>query len=71
MLASAREPLTTDPRLVASMLQATMAGISRRLLESGAAEKQVDALRRELIILACAYVETRAAQPSRDRVSLF
>ena len=57
MLATAREPLTTDPQLVASMLQGTMAGVSRRILESGAAEKQFDILRRELIILACAYVE--------------
>ncbi len=66
MLASAREPLTTDPQLVGSMLQGTMAGISRRLLESGAAEKQFDTLRRELIILACAYVEACTSRPSSD-----
>jgi AcrR family transcriptional regulator len=64
MLASAREPLTTDPQLVASVLQGTMAGVSRRLLESGAAEKQFDTLRRELIILACAYVEACSSRPS-------
>src|SRR5580693_2078483 len=34
MLASAREPLTKDPQLVASILQGAMGGISRRLLES-------------------------------------
>jgi AcrR family transcriptional regulator len=66
MLASAREPLTTDPQLVASVLQGTMAGISRRLLESGAAEKQFDTLRRELIILACAYVEACSSRPSSN-----
>ena len=35
-LATAREPLTTDPQLVASVLQGAMAGISRRMLESAA-----------------------------------
>jgi AcrR family transcriptional regulator len=66
MLASAREPLTTDPQLVASVLQGTMAGVSRRLLESGAAEKQFDTLRRELIILACAYVEACSSRPTSN-----
>jgi AcrR family transcriptional regulator len=69
MLTSAREPLTTDPQLVASVLQGTMAGISRRLLESGAAEKQFDTLRRELIILACAYVEACSSRPSSNGAS--
>ncbi len=63
MLASARQALTTDPQLVASVLQAAMAGVSRRILESGAPEKQVDTLRRELIILACAYVEASSTRP--------
>jgi putative transposase len=34
MLATAKDELTTDPELVASMLQATMAGVSRQMLES-------------------------------------
>ena len=51
MLATAREPLTKDPQLVASMLQGAMAGVSRRLLESDAPEKQFEALRQELIFL--------------------
>jgi AcrR family transcriptional regulator len=66
MFATAREPLTTDPELVASVLQGTMAGVSRRLLESSAPEKQFDALRRELIILACAYVEACSTRPASD-----
>jgi len=57
MLATAREPLTTDPQLVASMLEGAMVGVSRRMLETGAPEKQVDALRRELIVVACAYLD--------------
>jgi AcrR family transcriptional regulator len=57
MLKTAREQLTTDPQLVASMLQAVMAGVSRRLLESTAPERQFDTLRRELIFLSCAYLK--------------
>lgn len=60
MLKSAREGLATDPRVVASMLQGAMAGVSRRLLESGAAEKEIDAVRQELVVLACAYLEASA-----------
>jgi len=56
MLMTARERLITDPQLVASMLQSVMAGVSRRLLESNAPEKQFDAYRRELIFLAGAYL---------------
>ena len=70
MLATAREPLTIDPQLVASVLQGTMAGVSRRILESGDAEKQFDTMRRELIILACSYVEACAARSaSNSRIS--
>jgi AcrR family transcriptional regulator len=61
LLATAREPLTTDPQLVASVLQGTMAGVSRRMLESAAPEKQFEPLRRELLILACAYVSACSA----------
>ncbi len=62
MLATAREPLTTEPQLVASMLQGTMTGVSRRMLESGTPEKHFDALRQELITLACAYVGASSAR---------
>jgi AcrR family transcriptional regulator len=67
LLASAREPLTKDPQLVATMLQGAMAGISRRLLESGAPEKQFDTFRDELIIFACAYLEACSARSVRLR----
>jgi AcrR family transcriptional regulator len=62
MLASSSEPLMTDPRLVAFMLQGAMAGVSRRLLESGGAEKQFETLRRELTFLACAYLDACSAR---------
>jgi AcrR family transcriptional regulator len=57
MLASSCEPLMTEPPLVASMLQGMMVGVSRRMLESGAPEKQFDRLREELVFVACAYLE--------------
>src|ERR1700733_9644525 len=57
MLTSASEPLTTDPQLVTSMLQGAMVGISRRILESSAPEKQFETLGRELIFAACAYLD--------------
>ena len=60
MLKTARKQLAADPQLVASMLQAVMAGVSRRLLESAAPEKQVDILRQESIVLACAYLNSRS-----------
>jgi AcrR family transcriptional regulator len=67
MLETASEPLTNDPQLVASMLQGAMVGVSRRMLESGAAEKHLDSLQKELIFLACAYVDACSGrQLSRD-----
>jgi AcrR family transcriptional regulator len=62
MLASACEPLTTDPQIVASMLEGMMVGVSRRMLESGAPEKQLDAFCRELIFVACAYIDACSAR---------
>jgi AcrR family transcriptional regulator len=67
MLASARVPLAKDPQLVASMLQGAMAGISRRLLESGAPEREFGTLRDELIILACAYLDACSVRSVRLR----
>ncbi len=64
MLATACPPLTRDPQLVASMLQGTMAGVSRRLLESSAPEKQFEPLRQELIFFASAYLEACSARAS-------
>ena len=62
MLESTSDPLTTEPDLVAAMLQGTMVGVSRRMLESSAAEKQFETLRRELIFVACAYVDACSAR---------
>lgn len=62
MLATAREPLTKDPQLVALMLQGAMAGVSRRLLESDAPEAHLATLRQELIFFACVYLEACSAR---------
>lgn len=64
MLATASEPLTIDPQLVAVMLQGSMAGVSRMLLESGAPGEQFESLRRELIVLACAYLDAQSTRPT-------
>lgn len=57
MLASAREPLTKNPQLVAAMLQGAMGGISRRLLESDHPEKHFQTFRQELILIATSYLK--------------
>lgn len=62
MLKTASVPLVTDPQLVASMLQGAMAGVSRRLLESSDPGKEFDTLRREMIFLACTYLNACSAR---------
>jgi AcrR family transcriptional regulator len=56
MLATTTDKLTTDTQLVGSMLQATMAGVSRQLLESASPESDYDGLGDELVFLVCAYL---------------
>jgi AcrR family transcriptional regulator len=57
MLMTAKEQLTADPQLVAAMLQGVMGGVSRRLLESAAPEKEFDTLQPEMIFLTRAYLK--------------
>jgi AcrR family transcriptional regulator len=64
MLRTTSEQLTTDPQLVASMLQGAMVGVSRKILESGAPEKQLDALRPELVFFACTYLNACSRRTS-------
>ena len=64
MLATTCDTLTKDPQLVASMVQSAMAGVSRRLLESADPEKQIEALREELVFLVCAYLEACSVRES-------
>ncbi|ADW68148.1 TetR/AcrR family transcriptional regulator [Granulicella tundricola] len=57
MLESSSDRLTSDPQLVALMLQGAMNGVSRRLLETPSPEKRIDALRAELIFFATSYLK--------------
>jgi AcrR family transcriptional regulator len=56
MLATAKDELKTDPQLVASMMHATLAGVSRRLLESPSPESDYEKLRAELVFLVRTYL---------------
>jgi AcrR family transcriptional regulator len=67
MLTSASEPLTTDPQLIASMLQGMFAGVSRRILESEAPEKALAPFRQQLILVTCAYLEACSTRPNQRR----
>ncbi len=58
MLATTSNSLTREPPLVAAMLQSTMAGVSRRLLESNAPATQYPVWREELTGLVSAYLAT-------------
>ncbi|NYF91912.1 TetR/AcrR family transcriptional regulator [Tunturiibacter empetritectus] len=72
MLGTSSESLTKEPQLVASMLVAAMVGVSRRLLESDAPEKQFESMRGELVFFACSYMEAcsvREVRPARAAVT--
>jgi AcrR family transcriptional regulator len=64
MLVTAREPLTKDPALVASMLQGAMTGVVRRLLECSDPEKQLDGVREELTLLVNGYLAACSTRSS-------
>jgi len=57
MLATAHEQLASDPEVVAATLLASMAGVSRRLLESPKPAENIEGTRHELVLLATAYLE--------------
>lgn len=68
MLTTSSETLTTDPQLVASLIQGMMAGVSRRILESPAPEKHLEAMRNELLVAAGTYIDACIAQlPAKAR----
>ncbi len=57
LLTSSSEPIAGDPQLVASVLQGMLAGVSRRILESGIPATRIAESGQELIYAACAYIE--------------
>lgn len=65
LFATAREGLTRDPAVVASVVTAALNGISRRILESKSPEREAEILRGELVALVHAYLRTCAASPLR------
>jgi AcrR family transcriptional regulator len=56
MLGSAKERLNEDPQVVASIVLATMAGVSRRMLESGLQGGELQAMQRGLATMVGAYL---------------
>jgi AcrR family transcriptional regulator len=58
LFATAREPLTKDPEVIANAVVSALNGFSRSLLESKSPELQLASMRDELIILVHAYLHT-------------
>jgi AcrR family transcriptional regulator len=63
MFSTAREGLTKDPEVVASVVLAALNGIARRVLEARSPEREVEPLREELTVLVHAYLRTCTASP--------
>jgi len=62
LLQSAPEVLKTDLQLVATVLQSTIAGVKRRLLESDMPEEQFEVMQRELVLVVRHYVRACVGQ---------
>jgi AcrR family transcriptional regulator len=62
LLQSAPEVLTKDLQLMATMLQSTIAGVKRQLLESDMPEAQFEGMQRELVLVVRGYVRASVGQ---------
>jgi AcrR family transcriptional regulator len=62
LLQSAPEVLKTDLQLMATVLQSTIAGVKRQLLESDMPEAQFEVMQRELVLVVRSYVRACAGQ---------
>ena len=62
LLQSAPEVLTTDLQLMATVLQSTIAGVKRQLLESDVPEAQFEVMQRELVLVVRNYVRACVGQ---------
>lgn len=56
LLQSAPEGLATDLQLMATVLQSTIAGVKRQLLESDTPEAQFEVMQRQLVLVVRSYV---------------
>jgi len=54
--------LTTDLQLMATVLQSTIAGVKRQLLESDVPEAQFEVMQRELVLVVRNYVRACVGQ---------
>ena len=66
LFAPAREGVTKDPEVVASVVLAALNGIARRVLEAKNPAREMESLREELVILVHAYLRTCTAVPIGD-----
>jgi AcrR family transcriptional regulator len=62
LLESAPEVLATDLRLMATVLQSTIAGVKRQLLESDMPEAPFEVMQRELVLVVRGYVRACVGQ---------
>jgi AcrR family transcriptional regulator len=62
LLQSAPEVLRTNLRLMATVLQSTIAGVKRQLLESDMPEAQFEVMQRELVLVVRSYVRACVGQ---------
>lgn len=60
---TAKEGLTKDPEVVATVFLAALNGVSRRVLEAKSPEREVGLLRGELMVLVHAYLSTCFQRP--------
>jgi AcrR family transcriptional regulator len=58
LLESAKENLTEDSQIVASIVLSTMAGVSRRMLEARLREGELEAMQQGLATMVRAYLQT-------------
>ena len=62
LLESAKEKLTEDPQVVASIVLSTMAGVSRRMLDARLRDEEMKAMQQGLVTMVRAYLQTCTAR---------
>jgi len=62
LLESAKERLTEDPQVIASIVLSTMAGVSRRMLDARLRDGELEAMQQGLATMVRAYLQACAAR---------
>jgi hypothetical protein len=70
LLQTAPEALTTDLQLMATVLQSTIAGMKRRLLEADMPEAMFAAMQRELVLVVRGYARACVRHESSKEKNL-